>query len=160
MKTSVLLILKPDCLRRGIVELVLDRYLAAGFTIDAVGYRTVDRDLILAHYAESIARIGPELETRVLNSYVGRHMVPVVLGYEGAEGIAKARLLTGATDPSKAAPGTIRGDLGNDTVAAAIAGNRVCENLVHCSDSEESFQRELALWFRPETKRRFPPPHP
>ena len=159
MKTNVLLILKPDCLRRGIAEVVLDRYLAAGFTVDAVGYRTVDRDLILAHYAESIARIGPELETRVLNSYVGRSMVPVVLGYEGSEGIAKARALTGATYPSKAATGTIRGDLSSDTVSAAIAGNRVCDNLVHCSDSEESFQRELALWFRPETRRRFPPSH-
>jgi len=157
MKTQCLVILKPDALRRGLAELVLDRFVAAGFSIDAVGYRTVDKDLIVAHYAESIARIGPELETRVLNSYTGRHMVPVVLGFPGPDGIARARALVGATDPSKAAPGTIRGDLGTDTVAAAIAGNRVCDNLVHCCDSEESFQRELALWFRVETQRRFPP---
>ncbi len=155
MKTHTLVLLKPDALERGLSELVVNRFLDAGFAVEAVGYRPVTRALILAHYAESIQRVGPELETRVLNSYLGRHMVPLVLSHATADAIAKARALAGATDPSKAAPGTIRGDLGTDTIAAAIAGNRVCENLVHCSDSEEAFQKEMALWFRPETQRRF-----
>lgn len=155
MKSHVFVILKPDAIERGLAELVVNRFLDAGFSVEAVGYKPVTRALILAHYAESIQRVGPELETRVLNSYLGRHMIPLILGLEGPDAIARARALVGATDPSKAAPGTIRGDLGTDTIAAAIAGNRVCENLVHCCDSDESFQKEAALWCRPETLRRF-----
>ena len=155
MKTYCLILLKPDALERGLAERILDRFLDAGLAIEAVGFRTVDRSLILAHYADAIRRVGPELEERVVNSYIGRHMIPIVLGLPGEGAIALARSLLGATDPSRAEKGTIRGDYGLDSIESAMAQNRVCENLVHCSDSEASFHSELALWFEPETYRRF-----
>lgn len=154
-KSHCLILLKPDALERGLSERILDRFLAAGFSVEAVTFRTIDRDLILAHYADAIRRVGPELEERVVNSYIGRRTLPLVLGLPGEGATAKARSLLGATDPSRAEKGTIRGDFGVDSIEAAMAERRVCENLVHCSDSPESFRYEMGLWFEPETCRRF-----
>lgn len=154
-KSHCLILLKPDALERGLSERILDRFLAVGFSVEAVTFRTIDRDLILAHYADAIRRVGPELEERVVNSYVGRRTLPLVLGLPGEGATAKARSLLGATDPSRAEKGTIRGDFGIDSIEAAMAASRVCENLVHCSDSPESFRYEMGLWFEPETCGRF-----
>ena len=61
------------------------------------------------------------------------------------------RTVVGATDPQKAAPGTIRGDLGRDSLEASMAENRMCENLIHASDSPQAVREEAAIWFSPET---------
>jgi nucleoside-diphosphate kinase len=154
-KSYCLILLKPDALERGLSERILDRFLEVGFTVEAVTFRTIDRDLILAHYADAIRRVGPELEERVVNSYLGRRTLPLVLGLPGEGATTLARSLLGATDPSRAEKGTIRGDFGIDSIEAAVAECRVCENLVHCSDSPESFRHEMGLWFEPETCARF-----
>lgn len=154
-RSHCLLILKPDALERALTERILARFVDEGFSIEIVGYRRIDHDLITAHYRGAIERVGKELEVRVVRSYVGRHMVPLVLGHAEADAIARARALIGATDPSKAERGTIRGDFGVDSIAAAVAENRSCDNLVHCCDSPESFLHETTLWFEPETAARF-----
>ena len=127
-----LVLLKPDAVRRGLVGEVLSRYEAKGLTIVAMEHRTVDGELADRHYAEHVERdFYPPLRAFV----TGGPMVSLVL--EGDDAVEVVRALNGATDGRKAAPGTIRGDLS--------LSNR--ENLVHGSDSPESADREIGIWF-------------
>ncbi len=127
-----LVLLKPDAVRRGLVGHVLSRYEAKGLTIVAMEQRTISGEVADAHYAEHLDRdFYPPLREFATSGPL------VVLVLEGDEAITVVRALTGATDGRKADPGTIRGDLS--------LSNR--ENLVHASDSPESAQREIALWF-------------
>ena len=127
-----LVLLKPDAVRRGLVGEILSRFEAKGLTIVALEQRQIDTDLADAHYAEHVERdFYPPLRACVTSG----PLVAAVL--EGDEAIEVVRALNGATDGRKAAPGTIRGDLS--------LSNR--ENLVHGSDSAESAEREIKLWF-------------
>lgn len=132
MTQRTLVLLKPDAVRRGLVGEILSRYEAKGLTIVALEQRTITAEQADAHYAEHVERdFYPPLRAFVTSG----PLVAVVL--EGDEVIEVVRALNGATDGRKAAPGTIRGDLS--------LSNR--ENLVHGSDSPESAEREIALWF-------------
>lgn len=132
MTQRTLVLIKPDAVRRGLVGEVLSRFEAKGLSIVAMEQRTIDGELADRHYAEHVERdFYPPLRTFVTSG----PMVALVL--EGDEVIEVVRALNGATDGRKAAPGTIRGDLS--------LSNR--ENLVHGSDSPESAEREIALWF-------------
>jgi nucleoside-diphosphate kinase len=132
MTQRTLLLLKPDTVRRGLVGNVLSRFEAKGLTIVAMDQRTITADLADRHYAEHVAKdFYPPLRDFVLSGPL------VALVLEGDEAVEVVRAVNGATDGRKAAPGTIRGDLS--------LSNR--ENLVHGSDSVESAEREIALWF-------------
>jgi nucleoside-diphosphate kinase len=125
-------LLKPDAVRRGLVGAVLGRFEAKGLRIVALELRQVDPELADQHYAEHVDKaFYPPLRTFITSG------PSVALILEGDEAIEVVRALNGATDGRKAAPGSIRGDLS--------LSNR--ENLVHGSDSPESAQREIALWF-------------
>lgn len=127
-----LVLLKPDAVRRGLVGQVLARFEAKGLGIVAMELRTITGEQADAHYAEHVDRdFYPPLRTFATSGPL------VALVLEGDEAIAVVRALNGATDGRQAAPGTIRGDLS--------LSNR--ENLVHASDSPESAEREIALWF-------------
>ena len=127
-----LVLLKPDAVRRGLVGEILSRYEAKGLTVVAMEQRTIDASIADRHYAEHVAKeFYPPLRDFVCSG----PLVSLVL--EGDEAVEVVRLLNGATDGRKAAPGTIRGDLS--------LSNR--ENLVHGSDSDESAAREMAIWF-------------
>src|SRR6476619_7192304 len=132
MSQRTLVLLKPDTGRRGLVGVVLSRFEAKGLAILAMELRHIDAAQADAHYAEHVERdFYPPLRTFVTSG----PLVAAVL--EGDEAIEVVRAINGATDGRKAAPGTIRGDLS--------LSNR--ENLVHGSDSPESAEREIALWF-------------
>lgn len=131
-----LVLVKPDGVRRGLVGEVLRRIEAKGYTIVALQMRTADADLLGAHYAEHAGK--PFFEPLVGFMGSGPVVAAVVEGHRAIEGF---RSLAGATDPTTAAPGTLRGDLGRDW------GERVVQNLVHGSDSPESASREIGLWF-------------
>ena len=132
MSQRTLLLLKPDAVRRGLVGNILSRFEAKGLAIIALDMRTIDEGQADEHYVEHVARdFYPPLRTFVTS---GPMLVAVL---EGDEAIEVVRVLNGATDGRKAAPGTIRGDLS--------VSNR--ENLVHGSDSPESAEREIKLWF-------------
>jgi len=132
MTERTLVLLKPDTVRRGLVGEVTSRFEAKGLTIVRMELRTIDGELADRHYVEHVERdFYPPLRDFV----TGGPLVAMVL--EGDEAIAVVRAIAGATDGRKAAPGTIRGDLS--------LSNR--ENLVHGSDSAESAERELAIWF-------------
>ncbi|MBU4439822.1 MAG: nucleoside-diphosphate kinase [Firmicutes bacterium] len=150
MKDYALIIMKPDALKAELVETIIQRFIQNNYKIEMVGYKEVTTDLILTHYAEVTEKLGDWFKDIVIKDFVGYGMIPVIISQKGENAIANARELTGATDPSVAAPGTIRGDLSKDSMEAANRENRSCYNLLHCSDSTESFQRELKLWFNPE----------
>lgn len=131
-----LVLVKPDGVRRGLAGEVLRRIEAKGYTLVAVELRTADDALLAAHYAEHDGKpfFAPLVE------FMGSGPV-LALVAEGHRVIEGFRSLAGATEPTTAAPGTIRGDLGRDW------GLAVTQNLVHGSDSPESAAREIALWF-------------
>jgi nucleoside-diphosphate kinase len=127
-----LVLLKPDAVRRGLAGEILARFERKGLRVVAMDLRTIDGDLADRHYAEHLERdFYPPLREFI----TGGPLVALVL--EGDEAVEVVRLLNGATDGRKAAPGTIRGDL--------ALSNR--ENLVHGSDSPESAQREIEIFF-------------
>ena len=132
MSERTLVLLKPDTVRRGLVGQVTSRFEAKGLSIVRMELRTIDGELADQHYTEHVERdFYPPLRDFVTSG----PLVAMVL--EGDEAIAVVRSIAGATDGRKAAPGTIRGDLS--------LSNR--ENLVHGSDSPESAEREIKIWF-------------
>ncbi len=131
-----LVLVKPDGVGRGLSGEVLRRIEAKGYTLVAVELRTADDALLQQHYAEHEGK--PFFQPLVDFMKSGPVLAVVAEGHRVIEGF---RSLAGATEPTTAAPGTIRGDLGRDW------GLKVTQNLVHGSDSEESAAREIALWF-------------
>jgi len=131
-----LVLVKPDGVRRGLVGEVIRRIEAKGYTLVRLELRTATPELLARHYAEHEGK--PFYQPLVEFMLSG----PVVaLIYEGERVIEGFRSLAVATDPTAAAPGTIRGDLGRDWGAA------VQQNLVHGSDAPESAVREIGIWF-------------
>ena len=129
---STLLIIKPDAVRRGLVGEILSRLERKGLRIEDLRMMRIDRDLADSHYGEHREKpFFGELVDFITSGEV------IVAKIGGRDAISVLRSIMGATDPSKAGPGTIRGDFG--TV--------ITENLVHGSDSPESAARELALFF-------------
>lgn len=131
-----LILVKPDAVRRGLTGEVLRRIEAKGYTLVAAELRTADDDLLAAHYAEHQGK--PFFAALVEFMKSGPVLAVVAEGQRVIEGF---RSLAGSTEPTAAAPGTIRGDLGRDW------GSAVVQNLVHGSDSPESAAREIGLWF-------------
>jgi len=131
-----LVIVKPDGYRRGLTGEVLRRIEAKGYRLAALKVETPDRERLAQHYAEHEGK--PFYEPLVDFMSGGLATFAIVEGHRCIEGF---RSLAGATDPTAALPGTIRGDLGRDW------GEKVQANIVHGSDSPESAEREIAIWF-------------
>jgi nucleoside-diphosphate kinase len=127
-----LVLIKPDAVARGLVGEVIARFERKGLTLSALVLRTMDVELADRHYAEHLEKaFYPPLRDFMTSG-------PLLAGiFSGDEAVDVVRALVGATDGRKAAAGTIRGDLS--------LSNR--ENLVHASDSIESAEREIKLWF-------------
>ena len=136
MTESTLVLVKPDGVARNLIGEIIGRSEAKGYVVAEIKTLTASRELLVAHYAEHEGK--PFFEPLV--EFMGSGRV-VAMRVEGNRVIEGFRSLAGATDPTVAAPGTIRGDLGRDW------GLKVQQNLVHGSDSAESAARELALWF-------------
>ena len=131
-----LVLVKPDAVQRRLTGEVLRRVEAKGYGLVALEIRTASRDVLERHYAEHEGKPFYEPLLEFMSS--GPVVVAVIEGERCIEGF---RSLAGATDPTVAAPGTIRGDLGRDW------GLKVQQNLVHGSDSPESAGREIEIWF-------------
>jgi nucleoside-diphosphate kinase len=133
---ETLVLVKPDGVARQLTGEILRRIEAKGYEIVDLKMLTASRDLLDAHYEEHQGK--PFFEPLVEFMQSGPIVAVRVAGNAVIQGF---RSLAGTTDPTTAAPGTIRGDLGRDW------GLKVQQNLVHGSDSVESATRELALWF-------------
>ncbi len=130
-----LILVKPDAVQRGLIGEVLGRLEARGLRIVGLQLMHVDEALARRHYAE---HDGKPFFAGLVDYITSSPLVAAVL--EGPDAIAAARQTMGATRPTEAAPGTIRGDLGLE----------VGRNLVHGSDGPESAAREIALFFGEE----------
>jgi nucleoside-diphosphate kinase len=130
-----LVIVKPDGVQRGLTGSILARLEARGLKLVGLRFLPVPASLAEEHYA--VHRGKPFYEGLI--SYITS--APVVAAvFEGLDAVAVVRSTVGATNPATAAPGTIRGDWAVE----------IGRNLVHASDSPETGQAEIALWFRPE----------
>ena len=128
-----LVLIKPDAMQRGLASEILGRLERRGLRIVGLKLLQVDRDLAERHYGEHIGK--PFFEGLV--GYITS--CPIVAAcFEGTGAVEAVRSTIGKTNPREAAPGTIRGDFGLE----------IGRNLVHGSDSPESAQRELDLFFR------------
>ena len=136
VQQRTLVLVKPDGVRRGLAGEVLRRIEAKGYTLVAVELRQASDELLAEHYAE---HAGKPFYDPLMDFMLSGPTLAVVA--EGDRVIEGFRSLAGVTDPTAAAPGTIRGDLGRDW------GLKVIQNLVHGSDSPESAEREIGIWF-------------
>ncbi|RLY94842.1 nucleoside-diphosphate kinase [Kocuria tytonicola] len=136
MSQRTLVLVKPDGVQRGLTGQILARIEAKGYTLSQLKLVNASREVLEQHYAEHQGK--PFFEPLVQFMLSGPVVAAVVEGDRVIEGF---RILAGATEPTTAAPGTIRGDLGRDW------GEKVQKNLVHGSDSPESAEREIGIWF-------------
>ncbi len=130
-----LVLVKPNGVARGLSGEIIARFERRGFALKGLKLVQVSRDLAEEHYQEHRDKdFFGELVTFLTSGPV------VAIAVEGVSAVRVARDMMGATDPTKAAPGTIRGDFALE----------IGENVVHGSDSVESGRREIALYFSPE----------
>lgn len=133
---QTLVLIKPDGVARGLTGEILRRIEAKGYELIDIKLVHADRALLARHYAEHEGK--PFYEPLIEFMESGPVVAMRIAGHRAIEGF---RSLAGTTDPTSAAPGTIRGDLARDW------GLSVQQNLVHGSDSVATAEAELALWF-------------
>ena len=133
---KTLVLVKPDGVARNLIGEIIGRIEAKGYRISALRMLQADRALLEQHYAEHQGK--PFFEPLVEFMLSGPIVALVVEGNRVIEGF---RNIAGTTDPTVAAPGTIRGDLARDQ------GTKVVQNIVHGSDSPESAAREIEIFF-------------
>ena len=132
MSQRTLILVKPDGVKRNVIGEVISRIERKGLRVVALDLRTIDTDTAHAHYAEHAEKpFFGELVDFITSGPL------VALVAEGERAIEAFRSLAGATDPVKALPGTIRGDF----------ALQVSQNIVHGSDSPESAEREIKIFF-------------
>jgi nucleoside-diphosphate kinase len=132
-----LVLIKPDGVARNLTGIILGRIEAKGYKLVELKLMTATRGLLEEHYAE---HAGKPFYEPLVEFMLSGPLVAAV--FEGQRVIEGFRSLAGTTDPTTAAPGTIRGDFGRDW------GLKVQQNLVHGSDSPESAEREIKIWFQ------------
>lgn len=134
MERSLVLV-KPDAMRRGLAGVIISRLEQRGLKIVAMKMLRLDRALAERHYA---VHKDKAFFNDLINYITSGPIIAMV--FEGERAIEAIRQAMGATDPLKAAPGSIRGDFGLD----------IQENLVHGSDSVENAEKEISLFFSPQ----------
>jgi len=163
MYQETLVILKPDALERNKAGSIIKYYEDAGLKIlDMKFYEKVTKERLTIHYPDTMAlSIGKKAQAAVpsikdaeahgmkvltaLRGYFSRAPV-LAIKLGGEEAIKEVRRVTGYTDPSTADKGTVRGDLGADSIAKSTEEGRAVENLIHASGNPEEAEAELKLW--------------
>jgi nucleoside-diphosphate kinase len=130
--SRTLILIKPDAFERGLTGEVLARFERKGLRIRALRLLDADVEIANVHYAEHTDK---PFFSQLVEFITRGPLVAAIL--EGDQAVAAARQVIGATNPIEAAPGSIRGDFGLE----------VTFNMVHGSDSDESAEREIAIWF-------------
>lgn len=133
---KTLVLIKPDGVKRNLIGEIIARCEQKGYSVVDLKLTTPSREVLAAHYAE---HEGKSFYEPLMEFMSSGPIVAITL--QGQRVIEGFRSIAGTTDPTTAAPGTIRGDLGRDW------GTTVVQNLVHGSDSPESAARELKIWF-------------
>lgn len=166
MKDRTLVIIKPDGVERKLEDKIKKYYTDAGLKIVKEKKMTASLALMKKHYPDSMAfslgekskKAGENLKTSAEILAFGRKIVSWLRNYllsgpviamiiEGPDAIKKVREITGYTDPKSADKGTIRGDLGNDSILKANKEKRCVRNLIHASGTRAEAEKEIKLWF-------------
>lgn len=171
-----LVIIKPDAMERGLVGEIISRIEKTGLKLVGAKMMQADRELADKHYPKDREEFIVGMANKTLENYKEQGIDPVkqlgtddpkeiglmiqgwlsdflvsspifAMVWEGPDAIAVIRKLSGFTLPSKADPGTIRGDYSFDSSAYANSGNRSIRNLVHASGNREEAEFEIDLWF-------------
>ncbi len=158
-----LVVIKPDGVKRNLIGEIIKRYEDKGLKVVALKMLQVDEELVKKHYPDSMipvlgeksAKAGTKVDNieeqgRKVLSWLRNFITsgPVVaMILEGENAVKKVREITGYTDPSEAEKGTVRGDLGIDSIKKANEEQRPVYNLVHASGSLEEAEREIKIWF-------------
>ncbi|MBI2674964.1 MAG: nucleoside-diphosphate kinase [Candidatus Aenigmarchaeota archaeon] len=159
-----LVVVKPDGVERSLIGEIISRYERQGLKIKALKLFRADESLVKRHYPDGLAKIigeksvkaGSKIENpeahgkkilEQLRKFISSENV-IAMVLEGENAIQRVRDITGYTDPAAAEKGTIRGDLGADSIAKANVEMRPVKNLVHASGTVEEAEKEIGLWFR------------
>lgn len=132
----IFILVKPDGVERGLVGEILGRIEAKGYKLEDLRFMRAKEEVLRVHYAH--------LADKPFFPEIVRYMTrgPVVAAiFSGANVIEGVRALAGATNPTQAVPGSIRGDLAREW------GHGNIENLIHASDSDKNAEKEISLWF-------------
>lgn len=139
-------LLKPDAMRRKLVGEIISRLERSGLELLAAELVRPTRELAERHYGQEIAeRWGEDVRQALLEYLCSGPCLAMV--WAGPQAVARARQVVGEKpQPSDCADGTIRKDLGVDSIEKSRAERRALENLVHAADSLEAAEREIRLW--------------
>jgi nucleoside-diphosphate kinase len=144
-----LVLLKTDAVNRGIVGEIITRFERVGAKLVGLKLLVSDEDTAKKHYTEDLAkRRGEAVRQKMIDMLTSGPIV--AMAWEGVDIIEVVRKMIGETQPSVAAPGTIRGDYAHVSYKYADAKDIGVFNLVHASDSPENAAIELSVWFRPD----------
>lgn len=165
MIQKTLVLIKPDGVKRNLVGEIINRFEKGGLKVVEMKMLTASAEILEKHYPSDVEylriigekskaagdAVGDTVEqgrkvVNALREFVSSGPI-VVLVLEGEDTVAVARKVTGFTDPSTADPGTIRGDLGEDSILKANGEGRPVYNLVHASGTPEEAEKEIKLWF-------------
>jgi len=170
MKEKTLVLLKPDAVQRGLVGDIISRFEKSGFKIIGMKLIHADKETAGKHYAndeEWLKSVGAKTKKSYAEKGINMKETELEIGQrirqqlmdfislspsvalciEGHGAIEKIRLMCGSTAPINAAPGTIRGDYSFDSYGLSDKSGRPIQNLIHASDSKESAEREIKIWF-------------
>lgn len=174
---ETLVLIKPDGIQRKLIGEIISRFERAGLEIVGIKLVVPDVALVEEHYPASEKQLtgmgnntlktaGKEGAMKIFGTTIPREIglkarewmiksltsTPVIaMVLKGDSAIQRVRNLVGFTDPSKAAAGTIRGDLGADSIVTANAAGRSVNNVVHASGTVEEAKKEISLWFKSKT---------
>ncbi len=164
---KTLVVIKPDGVQRNLIGKIISYYEAGGLKATKMKMLRVSKEFIAKHYisekwylfglAEKGKKAGENLDTEKKQLDYGMMIVNGMRSYmtagpvvamiiEGEDAIKKVRAITGYTDPSAADKGTIRGDMGIDSIQAANKEKRPVKNLIHASGNKEEAETEIMLW--------------
>ena len=136
------IMLKPDCIKRGLVGEIISRFEKAGIKIVAMKFLHVDRDFSKKHYSD---HVGKGFYDGLENFLISGPVVALVL--EGNNVVKVIRKMVGSTEPNSAEPGTIRADYSHISYEHADKNGGQMPNIIHASDSVENATKEISLWF-------------
>lgn len=162
---KTLVLIKPDGVKRNLIGEIIKRFEARGLKVVDLKMLTAPMKTVEQHYTsdedylrtlgeksvaagdkvDDVVEQGRKIVTAMRKFLISGKIVAMVL--EGEDGVALVRKITGYTDPIKAEKGTIRGDLGEDSILKANSEGRPVYNLIHASGNLEEAEREIKLWF-------------
>lgn len=146
MIQRTLVLIKPDGVMRGLVGEVIKRFENKGLKIIALKMVCIDKEFAAKHYTEDITkRRGGKVRIMLLD-YITEGPI-VAMAIEGVDAVNVIRIITGDTEPSKAMPGTIRGDFTHHSFHYADGKEMPVKNIIHASANPEEAEKEILLWF-------------